>query len=513
MKQRFLINLLLISLVTLSQLSYSRLPTSRDSDFAENLSPCKIININLLNTINNTLSSMTDKICDLVDIKQYETTFKGGLGVCNLGGPNHDDETTKCWTHPLHITTSNPTFEGINIIRIKENITFKPNANTSCPEVPAQAAIIVEKDDMTIDLSGFAIVMDGQNLIPNPPTICRTLTGCVDPGCIAAVHGIYIKPGIKNTRIISSQDQNTHTRGSLKKFTGFGIYIDGGTTSTTRIEEVFINNIRIYNCYNGIFGQHASNINVTRTEANNNCNFNTVYGMQFVDVAELYIIGSQASSNQSCNNVYGIYLEDTCNSHIEETQTNKNRSIATGSVHGIHITATSPTTSFTNTIKNCICSSNSCSADSSAECVGIFLGSTNTSTHEGTAHNVIQDCTIMANNFAETSSPPQAHGIKSDHANFNEITNNKVGFNGNTSSTGSINYGIIDTVTAGSTNLFTSNVSFFNGYQGNDNYSITFKKNNGGVEEFKATIIYAANLEGVATNTPNLGNVDVRKAP
>lgn len=511
-KQRFLKNLMLISLIALASSTQGRLPTSRDSDFAENLSPCKSITINLIKDITTILSNITDKVCDIKDIKEYETTFKGGLGVCNLNGPNQDIEDTNCWTHPLHIRNSDSRFDGVNIIRIKENIVFKPNANAACPEVPAQAAIIVEKDDMTIDLSGFAIVMDGQNLVPNPPTT-HPASSCVDPGCIAAVHGIHIKPGVKNTRIISSQDQNTHTRGSFKKFTGFGIYIEGGTTPQTKVEEVFINNIRIYNCYNGIFAQHASNINVTRTEANNNFNYNTVYGMQFVDVSEIYIVGSQASSNISCNDVYGMYFEDTCNSLIEESETSKNRSTGTGSVYGMHVTATSPTTSFTNTIRNCKVSSNLCSDDSSAECVGIFLGSTDGSSHEGTAHNTIENCTIMANNFSGDTSPPNAHGIKHDHANFNEINNNKVGFNANTAPMGSSNSGIVDTSTTGSTNLFTSNVSFFNGYQGSDNYSIVFKKNNGGTQDFKATIIYAANLEGIATNTPTLGNLDVKKTP
>lgn len=502
MKQKLIPNqFLLIITMTIASTLHAPLPTSRDADFSESLSPCKIISINLL-------SQITDKLCDILDIKQYESTFKGGLGVCNLQGPNHDIPDTNCWDHPLHITDSDPIFEGVNIIRIKENIIFKPNANAACPVTTQQAAIIVEKDDMTIDLSGFTINMDGRNLTSNPST-CAADTGCTDPGCVPAVHGIHILPGVKNTRIISTQSENTHTRGSIKKFTGFGIYIEGNTGVGERVEEVFINNIRIYNCYNGIYAQNASNINITRSEANNNCNYSTVYGMQFVNVSDLYIVGSQASSNRSCNTIYGIYMQDTCNSFVEDTETSKNVSTTTsntGSVYGMYVTATTATTSFANHIKNCKVSGNMCANTAASECTGIYLGGQS-------AHNIIDSCTVIANNFTDAVSPPNAYGIRLDSSNFNEITSNKVGFNANNAPTGSTNPGISDTDITGSTSLFTSNVSFFNGYQGSNNYDILFRKNTGGTESFKATIIYAANLEGVTTNTPSLGNLDVRKAP
>lgn len=251
---------------------------------------------------------------------------------------------------------------------------------------------------MTIDLSEFAIVMDGSQLSPQPPSPCPVDNNCTDPGCVPIVHGLYIKPGVKNTRIISSTAENTHTRGSFKKFSGFGIFIEGDTGVNQKVEEVFVNNIRIYNCYGGISAQHASNINITRTEANNNCQYGTLYGMKFVDISELYVVGCQASSNRSCNNIYGIYLEDTCEAFIEDTECSKNRSSGTtGSVSGIHITATSPTTSYANTIKKYTVFSNMCGSDTSAECVGIYLGSTMPASFAGTAHNIIQDCIVLSN--------------------------------------------------------------------------------------------------------------------
>lgn len=41
------------------------LPTSREGDFSDNLSPCKLIQANLLSK--------------LVDIALYESTYKGGI--------------------------------------------------------------------------------------------------------------------------------------------------------------------------------------------------------------------------------------------------------------------------------------------------------------------------------------------------------------------------------------------------------------------------------------------------
>lgn len=474
-------------------------PISRDSDFIDGAVPSNIINITLLQQI-------TEKLCDILDIKKYETTSKGGLGVCNLGGPTHDDENIKCWDHPLMISDSNPTFEGINIVRIKENITFKPNTNTTCPVTTQQAAIIVAKDDMTIDLSGFAITMDGQKLNPVPPVLVGPDNNCSDPGCIPAVHGIYIMPGVKNTRIISTQSDNTHTRGSIKKFTGFGIYMAGDTGVGKQVEEVFVNNLRIYNCYNGIYAQHASNVNITRTEANNNCNYNTVHGMHFVNVSELYVVGCQASSNRACNNVYGMRLQDTTNALIQDCQTSKNISATTsntGSVYGIHISGTSPTTSFANTVQDCKASGNICADTVNSECVGVLLG-------DQSAHNIVQNCTILSNDVAGINNSPNAYGIRLDNSHFNEVTENKVGCNA-TSVSISGHPGISDSLTAGSTSLFTSNVSFFNGHQGGENFNIKFKKNSGETEDFKATIIYAANLEGVSTNVPTLGNLDIKK--
>ena len=481
------------------------LPTSRDGDLNDELSPCKVIQTNLLS--------------QLLSVALYESTYKGALCVCNNGGPNHNDPTIHCWNYPLTISDSNATFDGVSIVKIKENITFKPTQSGSCTGVENLAAIIVEKDDMTIDLSGFAISMDGSTLTPNPPTICPVDNSCTDPGCVPRVHGIYIKPGVKNTRIISTVAENTHIRGSFKKFTGFGIFIKGGTAAGQQVEEVFVNNIRIYNCYGGISAENASNINITRTEANNNCQYNTLYGMRFVNVSELYVVGCQASSNRSCNNVYGIYMEDTCNSCIEDTECSKNRSLATvasstGSVYGIHVTASSATTSFTNKLHNCTTNSNISGADISSECVGIYLGSLTPASFAGTAHNIVQNCTVLGNLVTDTTSPPDAFGIKLENSNYNEISNNQIGFNANTAPTGSTSVGIIDTLqTTGSTSLFVSNRSFFNGFQGSNNYSVLLKPNlTSNLKDLATTIIYAANLNAVATTT-SLENFDIRKAP
>jgi len=485
-------------LINIATPLFAPLPVSRD---LRNILSADVLQVSKLEEI-------LQKLCVILDIKKYESTFDGGLCVYNRGGENHDNETIKCWDHPLHITNSDTTFEGVNIIKLKENITFKPNANTTCPVTTQQAAIIVEKDDMTIDFSGFAIVMDGQKLVPNPPATCTALSTCTDPGCIPAVHGVHIKPGIKNTRIISTQSENTHIRGSIKSFTGFGIYIEGDTGTSEQIDEVFVNNMRIYNCYNGIYAQHASHINITRTETNNNCNYNTVYGMQFMNVAELYIIGSQASSNQSCNNVYGIYMQDTSNAFVQDTETSRNMSSTTtviGSTYGIYVTATNSTDSFANTIKDCKVSRNICADTANSECIGIYVG-------DDSAHNIIQSNLVISNSFAGTTNSPNAYGIRLNGSNFNEITENKVGSNANLATSGSSNPGISDSLSAGSTSLFTSNVSFFNGYQGKDNYNITFKSNVNETENFSATIMYSANLEGISTTPPVLGNLDIRKA-
>lgn len=525
-------------------------PTSRSADRAEQLSPHNVIMSSLmfhmtelLSAIEscmvfqkkaaieaqNTLESIAEqsqcsceKLCELLNIASYESSYTGGLHIFNLGGPNHNNTdalgnplspAVNCWDNALTITDSDSRFDGVNVIKIQENITFKPST-TMCTGTENLAAIIVEKDNMTIDLSGFSIAMDGQNLMPNPPTTsCSTETGCATPNCVAQVHGIIIKKGVKNTKIISTTQQHNHTNGSIHGFTGFGIVIEGDTGIDETVKEVSIDNIQIYDCFSGIWGQNASNVNVTKTKTNNNCNYENVYGMKFDNVAHLYIMGSQASSNKSCKNVYGIQLNDVAHSLIQDTECSKNQSVATavttmtGSVYGVHMTASAPNKTFANKLKNCTVTANLCSETNSSECVGIQLDS-------NTAHNIIEECSVLANNFNATTSPPNAFGIKLDNSNYNELTKNKVGFNGNvTTAPTNANIGIYDTLqTTGSTSLFTSNISFFNGSMGTSNYSIKFKKNQTSpLEDFKATVIYAANLEGVATTTPTLGNLDIKK--
>lgn len=150
---------------------------------------------------------------------------------------------------------------------------------------------------------------------------------------------------------------------------------------------------------------------------------------------------------------------------------------------------------------------NTCSSAPTAQAVGILLTSTNPTSFNGTSGAKIEGCSILNNGITGSTQPPVGYGIQINASTYNEITKNKIGLNATT--------GIYDTAQTfpnGSTSLFTSNVAFFNGSSGAPNYSIKFTKNLAGIlEDFKATLLYAANLQGINTTDVTLGNLDIRK--
>lgn len=527
---------------------YAPLPTSRNSDRAEQLTPHTVIitslmyhmtellstieaylvgfqkkafldTVNALDSISVDIDTSSDKLCEILNILAYESSYTGGLPIFNLGGPNHNNTDSMgnvivpavlYWDYPLIISDSDPKFKDVNVIKFQDNIVFKPNSMGLCPNpsVPA-AAIIVQKDNMTIDLSGFSLILDDSLLTPAyDQDLCPSSSDCsTPPSCLINVHGIIIAPGVKNTQIVSSAYQNSSTHSAIKDFTGYGIYAQGTTTAGQKVENVTIHDIHINDCFGGILAEHTNDMKVLRCQTNNNCSFNPVYGMKYVDVTNLTITESESSSNDSCGDVWGIYMEDTNNTLVQNSQISMNKSHNDGSAYGIHITATSPTSSSTNHIKNCMINKNTCSSAITAQANGILLTSTNPALFSGTAHAKIEGCSILNNGVSGSSQPPVGYGIQIHGSNYNEINKNKVGLNATTGI-----YDTFQTFPNGSTSLFTSNVAFFNGTAGTPNYSIKFTKNlTGALEDFRATILYAANLQGINTTDVTLGNLDIRK--
>lgn len=535
---------------------YAPSPTSRNSDRARQLVPTSAIMSSLMHHMTELVSSIEsylvgsqkesmlavvndldllvangsssptpttdccDQVCEILKIVAYDSSYTGGLPIFNLGGPNHNNTDSsgtlypaasqlQYWNYPLIISDSDTTFAGVNVIKLQENIVYKPANSATCDPSGNLAAIIINKDNMIIDLSGFSLILDDSLLSPSFKNTCPATTAncATPPACTTIINGIMISPGVKNTQIVSSSYQNSSTRGTITDFNGFGIVINGNSASGSRIDNTQILDININHCFGGISAQYASDLKIQRTCTNNNCAFSSVYGMKFQNISNLFIADSESNGNSSCGNVWGMYLQDTINAIILNSQTSLNLSEYDGSAYGIYLTASSATTSCQNKIKNCQSNKNTCSNAAGAQAVGIYLGSNSPGTFAGTFNNVVEKCTAMSNSITGTTTPPNAYGIKIENSNYNEILKNNIGLNGTT--------GIFDTLQTfpnGSTSAFTSNVSFFNGYLGANNYSIFFLKNlSSPLEPFKATILYASNLQGINTTDITLGNLDLRE--
>ena len=354
----------------------------------------------------------------------------------NLSGTGHNGGSAN-WDYPLNITTSTTG----NVFTLSENIVFSTIANITAES----AAIVVGKDNVTIDLGG--------------QTLSTTVTGNF-------VHGIYIKPGIKGTQIISST-QNVNNKGIIQDFKGYGIYIAGSSGST--VKNTSIDNISCAYNSKGLYAEYAHDISITNSNFIANTSSSVlVHGIYMANIKNALISNVKANANNTsaAANAYGIYFENATNSIIEHSSADLNFSTGTGgSAYGIYITSTVSATSSSNSIVSSTANENYCAATNTAnqEAVGIML-TTNAST---TTSNTISSCTTQRNVFTgSTATNPNGYGIK-----INGINNNMI--KGCTSSYNKTN-GILDTAVNTSTNTYHSNTCTKNGSDGSTNYSVSF---------------------------------------
>jgi hypothetical protein len=388
----------------------------------------------------STLIAQNSAIANNTSATAINTAGNGGsvasmVVLKNLSGANHNGVGTH-WDHPLNIT---PATVG-NVFKFSENIVFSTVANITAES----AAIVVGKDNVTIDLAG--------------QTLSTTITGNF-------VHGIFIKPGIKGTQIISST-QNVNNKGIIQDFKGYGIYIAGSSGAT--VKNTSIDNISCAYNSKGLHAEYTNDISIT----NSNFIANTspsvlVHGIYMANIKNAFLNNVKANANNSSvANAFGIYLENATNSTIEHSFADLNFSAGAGpsSAYGIYITSTGSSTSSSNKIVSCTANENYFSGNgANQEAVGILL----TSNGGTTTSNIIANCTTQRNVFTATGATnPAGYGIKTAGAVNNEIRGCTSSYNANV--------GIIDTATNSSTNTYHSNTCTKNGPGGLTNYSVSF---------------------------------------
>lgn len=505
-------------------LTPSLYPTSlefRQAAFSDHLTPYPVIMSSLVYQITQLLSNMDqylsgfqknalletnqelqdiklatqqlqDNTSEILNINAFESSYTGAMPVFNLGGTTHNDSSISYWNQPLVISESDTQFNGVNVIRLQENIIYKPAA-TDVDGPGPYGAIVVEKDNMTIDLFGFSLILDDINIGNFDEDACPL---CSDPSEVSTVHGIYIKPGVKNTRIISSMGQ--YAKGSIRDFTGFAILAQGTSGAANRIEQLVVDNLLLADNFGGISVSYAAETSITNTEAFSNCCFNAVYGMSFVNTTDAFVSNCKSNNNASCDDAYGIFIKDSIGVCIQNCETSYNESTRTGSAFGIMITASSATSTHSNKIFNCTANENLCAYASSQQSIGFYITGTS-------YNNIIENCTSLSNTNGAIPDPnpnpapaPQGFGIKLENSNFNEVHGNKVGTQ--------LSYGIYDSLTE-STSVFTKNIAFYSP----TNYSVNFKTSNGSVEPIDTVILFPGDLSAINTATSQLQNVEIKK--
>ncbi len=434
---------------------------------------------------------------DILKTLQFDIPFPGGYAVDNsttqVRKRSKKRTYQQTWTQPLTIDGSSPVFDNVGIVRFKENIIFKPTDGSY------SAAIIIDRNDVTIDLYGFNLELDSSEI-----------NGLLSN---EVIHGIYIKPGVKNVKILSSASQDR--QGSISRFTGYGIYAEGGSTPTmndiqiysNQIKDIEIHNITISECFNGIYLKQVAYGILDRINIVHNTSLvDTLYGLYCSSCSNLEIKHCKINENYSNYNIYGIYLENTLGCTIKHTETNFNKSVHNefvsqsphiGSVTGITLTGTSDINSHSNVIFNCQANDNTCGAVSGAEIIGFHLS-------DNTFNNVIEQSQAHYNHHNKNVDDldsldefPTGYGFKIENSHHNQIVNNQAHSN--------LNYGFYDNSDA-STSIYTGNKSFYNPI----NYDITFKTNSSETQPLSRLTIYPSDLSAALNTISPLVNIEMQ---
>ncbi len=404
---------------------------------------------------------------------------------------NNDAITTNeitTLTAPIIIDDNNSNFTKSSKLIFSENVIFKPasnyNYNSTYRNYPA--AIIVAKSNITIDLAGYALLLD------QTTNTSKTF------------HGIAIMPGVENVKIISTS--SPENKGTITGFYGYGIYASG-LTKNIAILNTFENNIKNLNIDNilltenksGLYINHAIRIKITDTNSIYNYATTNVYGMYISNLTDGLIKNCIINLNSSFLDVYGIYAFDTIGLMIETTQANFNKSNKTGNAYGIAIAGSSIQTTCGNKISECKASANACALITGKESVGFLLA---TYSH----HNVIEKSMALAQTYnpATIDAPtisiyPKYYGIKIINSSYNQITENRCAYN---------SYGFIDTAKF-STSCYIGNVSLLNKIA-NYAISVTNSENPNYPRPLPRIALSIDDLVNNQLNLPVLMNIEIK---
>ncbi|NBV40292.1 hypothetical protein EBR77_00440 [bacterium] len=512
------------------------------------------------------------------NIQAFDSNFTGGYAMQNTGGIHHDDANTPYWSHAFIINettfpfANQPSTQSVHpaaqlnttLFKLQQNINFKPTQsyidNDSNAYNGIFAAIIIDRDNVTIDLSGFSLSFDGSLLSES-----INITGPTEDGI--TVHGVYIAPGRSNIQIISNAGVGPVNSGlgAIQGFPGYAIVAGSSAGPAAYVENITCKNIILSRNYNGvqlnkivhtvfdtvyinknicgsdfygIYGNMTDNVSLTNVTTDTNLSYANVYGLYFTDSENINLSEYTCTLNSTdhgvltgitlytCNNVTlekgninansasssikGIYsYNNSFNNRIFNTEINNNSSSLFGSAIGIEIN-----NSFAHIISSCTINENQCADNESALGIGILI-------NNSSFKNSIKDNTLI-NNKSNTNSLnliPTSYGIRLEDANFNEIINNYVGNHES--------YGFIDVADANNTkypssNIYHKNYAFYNvtkaandpNNTNKNNYfiwqQVTNDENIASLEPLATTIIYAGDSSPYNTSH-TLDNIEVKK--
>lgn len=388
------------------------------------------------------------------------------------------------WTKPLIIDSNNHDFDTVSTFKFQENITYKPSQQYVYPLTYTDypAAIIIAKDNITIDFAGYALSLDpssASNFMVNNPT-----------------YGIAVYQGVKNLKIIST---NQNKKGTISGFCGYAIYANGLNQSynnydmySNMIKNLIIDNLLITQNINGVYIAHAIDINVSNLDIIYNYAPRIVTGIYCLDILSGVIASCKTNQNFSYTDVFGVVLQDTTDVQVTRCQANANRSLKHGSAIGFLITALTAIKSAGNQITSCIANRNLCSLIAGKKAIGFSIKNLS-------HHNSIEDCTSFLSSHIPgipSGTHPMGIGFEIDNGFFNQINRNRSGYHDT--------YGFSDTALI-SSSFWSQNVSMLNT---TSNYNVAVPTNTGPIA-LPVTLLYAADLNAFTGSGPQLVNLSV----
>ncbi len=432
--------------------------------------------------------SETENLQNLQDFEQFLEEEYANRG--------DNSQSSMIWKKPLIIDDNNHDFDNISEFTFSNNIIYKPDQNYTYPWMYNNypAAIIVNKDNVTINLNGHNLSLDpssAANFKMNSP-----------------IYGIAIYQGVKNLRIISSSpnghNEKTH-QGSITNFCGYAIYGSGSTQSynsydpySNRIKNLMIDNLLITHNINGIFLENAITPNITNTNIIYNYSPRILYGIYYSNVLSGNIENCIINQNWSYLDVFGVYLQDTTNMSVSNCQASVNRSLKTGNATGFWLGSSYliKGESSANTITNCTADRNLCSFSDNARSIGFHT--TNLSHHNIITQNQSFNSghTLQWPGIPNPTTLPTGTGFQWDSSDFNQVSYNKAGYH--------LTYGFYDSAPI-SSSFFTANNSIFNLI----NYHIIMPNLNASPGPLEVIVLLSNDVSAFTGAGPQLSNLSM----